>query len=224
MPERICAIGRDGDAWARVLDGNGHLDACWSTLACICALQRRALKGVNGALLSRAGMLSAGAASLRSGLTPIAVFRSGLAASPHGSWRSLFEERGDVVGVRNAPFVSAAVRLDFVLDPRCAHSAAQDGRLSHGDVIQAGGAGWPMRRSGAQRGWWRLSRPLLPSRPGQGRCICTRTPCLIWSQGARRGGQTRFGIRCRMADRVRNVRYHRPQRDGARLRHRWQWS
>jgi|SRR5450755_1227466 len=35
------------------------------------------------ALLGRAGMLSAGAASLRSGLTPIAVFRSGAGCQPH---------------------------------------------------------------------------------------------------------------------------------------------
>ena len=81
MPERICAIGRDGDAWARVLTAMATSMPVGRPSGAF-ALQRRALKGVNGALLSRAGMLSAGAASLRSGLTPIAVFRSGAGCQP----------------------------------------------------------------------------------------------------------------------------------------------
>ncbi len=81
MPERICAIGRDGDAWARVLTAMAASMPVGRPSGAF-ALQRRALKGVNGALLSRAGMLSAGAASLRSGLTPIAVFRSGAGCQP----------------------------------------------------------------------------------------------------------------------------------------------
>src|SRR5450755_2417185 len=47
MPERICAIGRDGDAWARVLTAMGtSIPVCRPSGAF--ALQRRALKGVIG--------------------------------------------------------------------------------------------------------------------------------------------------------------------------------
>src|SRR5450755_3580666 len=81
MPERICAIGRDGDASARVLTAMATSMPVGRPSGAF-ALQRRALKGVNGALLSRAGMLSAGAASLWSGLTPIPVFRSGAGCQP----------------------------------------------------------------------------------------------------------------------------------------------
>ena len=62
-------------------DGNGHLDACWSTVGCICAA-KTGIEGGKWGATQAAGTLSAGAASLRSGLTPIAVFRSGAGCQP----------------------------------------------------------------------------------------------------------------------------------------------
>jgi hypothetical protein len=69
------------------------------------APQRRALKGVNGALLSRAGMLSAGAASLRSGpVVPHDGSVGGLIAT-----YIVYAIPAGTAGLRSCPSVSSSV-------------------------------------------------------------------------------------------------------------------
>src|SRR5450755_1330432 len=104
MPERICAIGRDGDASARVLTAMATSMPVGRPSGAF-APQRRALKGVNGALLSRAGMLSAGAASLRSGpVVPHDGSVGGLIAT-----YIVYAIPAGTAGLRSCPSVSSSV-------------------------------------------------------------------------------------------------------------------
>ena len=105
MSERSGAIGRDGDAWARLLTAMAPSSMPVGRPSGAFALQRRASKGVDGALLSRARTLSAGAASLRPGFTPMQSSGRELAAKP----TRIVEEPKGLDGRRQRRAVGAAL-------------------------------------------------------------------------------------------------------------------
>src|SRR5665811_1659706 len=90
MSERSAAIGCDGGAWARVLTAMAPFSMPVVRSSGAFALQNGHRRGADGALLSREGMRSAGAASLRPSVTPIASLRV-------RSWLPAHTDRGGAI-------------------------------------------------------------------------------------------------------------------------------